>query len=336
MSTFEVKTHTVTIQPHPDADRIELARIGDFYSVVPKGQLKDGDVAAYIPEASIVPDSLLEKMELTGKLAGPSANRVHAQRFRGVLSQGLVLPMPSRQPGEDVADELGITKWEPIVPAHMQGEMEPRVDGCVKFPVENIKAYPDMFQHGEEIILTEKIHGTWCCLGRSQGQPLVTSIGMSEQRLAFIMNDANKSNLYVRQWLADQEKLAELAAEVGDADFHVLGEIYGHKVQDIQYNLNTQEFRVFDILVDGKPQPFEWITQRMWDTVPLVYRGPYNKDLMLELTSGPSLLPGANNSREGIVIRAVPDSTFQATGERKLAKSLSPKHLLRKGGTEYR
>ena len=336
MSTFEVKTHIVKIEPHPDADRIELARIGDFYSVVPKGQMQDGDVVAYIPEASIVPDNLLDQMGLTGKLAGPEFNRVHAQRFRGTLSQGLVHPMPHRLPGQDVTGELGITKWDPPIPSSMQGEMEARLDGCVKFPVENIKTHPEMFQEGEEVIFTEKIHGTWCCLARSEGLPLVTSIGMSEQRLAFMMNDANKTNLYMRRWLIDQDKLAELAAEVGDANFHVLGEIYGHKVQDLQYNLKSQEFRVFDILVDNKPQPFEWVNKRMWDTVPLLYRGPYSKELMLEFTSGPSALPGARNNREGIVTRAVPETIYHATGERKLAKSLSPKHLLRKRGTEYR
>ena len=76
MSEFEVKTYPVIIERHPDADLLELARIGDYYSIVLKGQFQTGDTCAYIPEASIVPDSLIAKMGLEGKLAGRAHNRV--------------------------------------------------------------------------------------------------------------------------------------------------------------------------------------------------------------------------------------------------------------------
>ena len=113
MAEFEVRTHPVTIEEHPNADLLELARIGDYHSIVLKGQFKDGDICAYIPEASIVPDGLIAEMGLEGKLAGPEHNRVKAIRLRGVLSQELVYPTPGRTAGTDLTEELGITKWEP-------------------------------------------------------------------------------------------------------------------------------------------------------------------------------------------------------------------------------
>ena len=108
MSEFEVKTYPVIIERHPDADLLELARIGDYYSIVLKGQFQTGDTCAYIPEASIVPDSLIAKMGLEGKLAGRAHNRVRAIKLRGILSQGLVYPMPDHPQGMDVAEILGI------------------------------------------------------------------------------------------------------------------------------------------------------------------------------------------------------------------------------------
>ncbi|TFG98651.1 RNA ligase (ATP), partial [Candidatus Thorarchaeota archaeon] len=89
MSTFAVKVARIrAIEPIENADVIELAVIGDYRSVVRKGDFRAGDLAVYVPEASLVPEWLLEKMGLTGKLTGKLKNRVKAMKLRGCLSQG--------------------------------------------------------------------------------------------------------------------------------------------------------------------------------------------------------------------------------------------------------
>ena len=91
MSTFEVKIVRIdSIEPISGADNIELAKIADYRSIIKKGQFKAGDLAVYIPESSVVPDWLLERMGLTGKLAGKKHNQVKAIKLRGCLSQGLL------------------------------------------------------------------------------------------------------------------------------------------------------------------------------------------------------------------------------------------------------
>ena len=50
--------------------------------------------------------------------------------------------------------------------------------------LENIKKYPDISTAGETVCITEKLHGTWCCIARVGGQPLVTSLGLSEKGLS--------------------------------------------------------------------------------------------------------------------------------------------------------
>ena len=95
MSSFAVQVLQLTILPHENADVLELAKIGDYLSVVKKGEFKTGQLGVYIPEAALVPDDILESMGLVGKLAGSSHNRVKAARLRGILSQGLVYPVRS-------------------------------------------------------------------------------------------------------------------------------------------------------------------------------------------------------------------------------------------------
>ena len=92
MSSFAVTAERLIIHAHPDreVERLELAQVGEYRAVVPKGQYRTGDWAVYIPEQAILPDELLAELCLTGRLAGPKKNRVKATRFRGELSQGLV------------------------------------------------------------------------------------------------------------------------------------------------------------------------------------------------------------------------------------------------------
>jgi hypothetical protein len=94
MSTFRVPIVKIReITPIAGADKIELASVLGYQSVVEKGKFKVGDYAAYIPEGSIVPEWLLINMGLLGKLAGSDKNRVKIAKLLGVVSQGLLYPV---------------------------------------------------------------------------------------------------------------------------------------------------------------------------------------------------------------------------------------------------
>jgi len=112
------------------------------------------------------------ELGLEGKLAGSKHNRVKAVRLRGALSQGLVYPVRDgcirgREVGvgDDVTDLLEVVKYEPPIPIAMQGEVRPTFGATPHYDIENIKKYPDEFQDGEPVVVTEKLHGSWCCLG---------------------------------------------------------------------------------------------------------------------------------------------------------------------------
>ena len=124
MSDFAVPVVTIrAIEPIPNADAIELAVVGEYRSVVRKGQYHPGDLAVYLPEAAIIPADLLERLGLTGKLSGGAKNRVKAIKLRGCLSQGILhneIP-PGAVVDDDVAAYFDIVKYNPKNPAHMAG-----------------------------------------------------------------------------------------------------------------------------------------------------------------------------------------------------------------------
>lgn len=197
MSQHECQVVRVTIEPHPNADAIELALVGGYRSIVKKGQFKDGDLAVYIPEQSVLPDWMLKMMgfwdELNAKgtLSSAAGNRVRAIKLRGVLSQGLLFA-PARQnsdgvscmvcapdeslpgqvaardfqEGDNAAELLGVKKWEPYIPPTMQGRVAGGdLDACIGYDFENLKKHPSIFEDSAEVVITEKIHGTCLQVG---------------------------------------------------------------------------------------------------------------------------------------------------------------------------
>jgi RNA ligase (TIGR02306 family) len=376
MSAFEVKvTRIRAIEPIENADVIELAVVGDYRSVVKKGEFKAGNLAVYIPEASVVPQSLLVEMGLEGKLAGKDKNRVKAIKLRGCLSQGLLYPVYVEEwsgdhyinvgdgqcfvrEGDNVAADLGITKYEPPIPAYMSGEVYNAGQHLtVAYDIENFKKYPDVLVGGEEVVMTEKLHGTFCGFvvlpnrdrdeKHVNGKFLVFSKGLGANGLCFKDNEKNRGNVYFRALENSKvfDKLANLAptwfGDGGEEPLIILGEVYGRGVQDLEYGATDVAFRVFDIAhgYRGSQQYWNYHTMKVFcagaglDMVPLIYKGPFSKEVMLEHTSGVDTLSG-KHIREGVVIKPIKERTNTELG-RVILKSVSEEYLLRKGGTEY-
>ena len=347
MATFEAKIHRIRVEPHPNADRLELAAIGGYRCIVAKGQYQSGDLAAYIPEGAVCPDWLIAELGLEGRLAGAKKNRVKAIKLRGILSQGLVYPVDGErlrvtpsglQEGHDVTDLLELTKYEPPIPTHMQGEVANAFGYTLRYDIEDVKKWPDVLKEGERVHITEKIHGTWCCLGIHPDRgPIITSKGLSAKGLVFKLNEANENNLYVRAWEAYRDKFDLLRTYLaeGNSPIYVLGEIHGRGVQDLHYGEPKPVFRVFDMYVghpgEGRylsPNDTQVVACRLLPCVPHLYEGPFSTEIMEKLTSGPTVL-GRHNIREGVVIRPFQERRHLELG-RVILKSVSEAYLTRK------
>lgn len=350
MARFDVVVRALdAVEPHPNADRLELAAIGGYRAVVGKGQFEAGELVAYIPEASVLPEDLIEQMGLHGKLAGPQHNRVHAVRLRGALSQGLVLKIkPHWSEGQSVMAELGITKFEPEIPEELKGAVYTleREEGLT-FDLENIKAFPKVFEEGEEVVFTEKIHGVFLAVGAHptvgnpqhfEGRAWVGSKGLFAGRMAFD-HTVDNPNVYVRSAITHNlyRVAMDLAVQYNQTVF-VLGEAFGAGVQDLGYG-GPSQFRVFSIVVNGEyvnDETLDLLIGKMGlQRAPVVYRGPFSHALLQAHTTGKESVSGQNlHVREGVVVTPIVERIDPQLG-RVALKSVSEAYLLRKNGTEY-
>ncbi|WP_224275261.1 RNA ligase (ATP) [Streptomyces sp. LS1784] len=354
MSTLRVTAEKLIILEHPNADALELAQVGLYRAVVAKGMYRTGDHAVYIPEQSVLPEELIEELGLTGKLAGARANRVKAVRLRGELSQGIVCrPVAlagtdlaaAAERGEDFGELLGVAKWQPPVPTSMSGDVVSAPDLLPWVDIENLKRYPDAFEPGEPVVLTEKLHGS-CCLVTyfaATGEVQVSSKGIGAQGLALV-EDAR--NLYWRAVRAYDipAVAARLAERLGAERVGIFGEVFGEGVQDLGYGASARTERpgyaAFDLsaLVDGQ---LNWLSAaELLDgelpLVPELWRGPFDPETVLGFARGKETVSGRElHLREGVVVRPVTERWSPVLGGRAIAKVVGDAYLTRKGGTEY-
>lgn len=388
MSEFACPVVRVEILPHPNADQLELAKVGDYVAVVRKEQFANGSLAVYIPEQAVVPEWLLKHMGLwdeakqKGGLAGSMGNRVKAIKLRGIVSQGLILkvdhysetevlvistPVDGNQGagivaiGGDASEFLGIVKYEPALPSHMKGRIVGvDYDATAKYDFDNLKKTPTLFDDGEEVVITEKVHGTLIQIGvvpTSKANEkyfcqrvVISSKGMGAK--GFVLAHDDETNLYAQA--AKKHGLLEAMLEVfGEAadrqqqPIFIFGEVFGKTgsgagVQDLTYTDEVLDFRAFDICLGNRGQEryFEWnhfelACQKLGvQTVPVLYRGPYSKAVVLEHTDGNTTLSNKKQIREGVVVKSAVEARNQHFG-RKIAKSVSDAYLLRKNATEF-
>ena len=341
MADFDARIYSVIMEPHPDADRLEIARVGGYACVVAKGQFRTGDLAAHIPEQAVVPDDVIDELGLAGMLAGSRHNRVKARRFRGVFSQGLLYPVAGRRLGErnihapegsDVAELLGITRYEPPIPPHFRGKVE-RMPGLVRYDVENLKKYPGAFRDGEPVIMTEKLHGTLCRMTCRDGTVSVSSKGMGNRGLAF---SPDGNTVYHRACRMYADDIGAIGERLGSSEYTVFGEIFGKGIQDLAYGSDL-DMRVFDIYSGGflpTSRVCSLLGGLKLKYVPVVWGGPYSAEAVEMHTSGSTMVPGGTHLREGVVIRPV-NERDSVDLDRVILKSVAQDYILRKGGTEY-
>lgn len=381
MSTFAVPIVAIrAIEPIPGADAIELAVVGEYRSVVRKWIHTVGELVAYIPEQAVLQPELLERLDLTGKLAGSQKNRVKAIKLRGCLSQGIVVALDTDllidmgfsnasqdqvgipAEGTDVSALLGIVKYEAPVPAHLAGEVyNAGTEHTVGYDIENYKWFPDVFQDGEEVVFTEKLHGTFTGVGilpesmradhHFLGRFVIFSKGLGARGLCFKDVEANDHNVYVNtlasidifsklDMLADMigEDLAEEGGEF-DRPLFILGETFGQSVQDLGYGSVNRQFRLFDVCsgTRGDLTYFDFESREAVakmleiEMVPVLYRGPFSKAVLDQYTNGKETVSGKEeHMREGVVVTPVVEREHSKLG-RVILKSVSETYLLRKG-----
>jgi RNA ligase (TIGR02306 family) len=367
MSSLIVEVCRVeAVLPHPNADRMCICCVKGWRVCAGRdpdtgtNQFEPGDACVYIPPDSVLPPELSDRLGCTkylGPLAKnadgvrPPGGRVRVARLRGEPSYGLIMRPddPTLPVGTDVAALLGITKWEPP-PVLGGGEADvphPAFHGYTD--IENYRNFPDLFAEGEEVVLTEKLHGMNCRLGLVRdGEDWVFMAGSNNQRRKPVDSKGRPSQF----WAVLTGPVRDLLNHLRQRAAHgvvVFGELFGCGVQDLWYGLENGcfGFRAFDVAVDGKYLDFDdtvaCFRQFGVEQVPLLYRGSFRRDVVEEHVSGPTTMcpaekAGKFKGREGIVITPTREREA-AVGHCNLArvilKAISFEYLERRGGTEY-
>lgn len=269
------------IEPHPNADRLEVTNIWGFPSCIVKGQYQEGDLVAFIPPDNLVDTTREEFSFLAPKSRADGTHRVKACKLRGSVSYGLIVPAPSgAQEGDDVAELLGVTHYEP--PAETgselggeQSESGPEIY-APKYDLEAFRRYAnDVFEPGEPLVISEKTHGAnarytywdgrmWCG-SRTQWKreyPDMSYLtmesllekGVEPERAEEIVRRAHSKEGQKNVWwrVLDQYPGLEEFCKANPGVV-VYGEVYGW-IQNLRYGHQQGEvsFAAFDILKGGK------------------------------------------------------------------------------------
>lgn len=340
------------VLPHPNADKLEIAKfelrdVGPttYEVVIQKGQYKQGDLAAYLSVDCIVPTAHPAFAFLTQRLdgAGKTHYRLRAARLRGVFSQGLLVDRPDTHDFGDRVDEtFGVTYHrppEPGQPTQPNSTKKPKAQPCPVYGVESLKKVPRLFEEGEKVVVTEKIHGCNFRFGWVPRKILGIRVGwkfvIGSHR---VMKDGTSAGWYGEDVWTMFAKDNNLAAKTWDYRGHIFyGELYGYTwqgtpIQDLTYARRRDEgpgLVVFDVL---QLKPFHWLSpsERAWvltdvelEEPPLLYVGEFHPGI-LEQAEGKSCMRGARHQiREGIVVESV-------SGPRRKAKFVGQGYLLRK------
>jgi RNA ligase (TIGR02306 family) len=366
MSEITVTVERIeAIEAHPQADRLEIAKIAGTQTVVPKGDYKTGDLCVYFPPDVLLPGDVSERLGVQKYLKTATWEgfkfpcRVAACRLRGTPSYGFVQPLSAlgtvKQPsvGTDVTETFHAAKYEP--PARVYrgygggGGTGEVWGGLAKEPssfhrytdIQHYRKYRNLLEPGLPVRITEKIHGTSSRVALLNVDGWQFYAGSHKTARKKIDPEGRESVYwYPLQLEGVLEMLTDLCDEHNDVI--LFGELYGPGIQDMDYGIPAGEigWRCYDCSVNG--QYLSWpdlITRCLACGVPIVpvlYTGPFCPELVDDLTYGPTTVAEAVKSkfkgREGVVITPVLEECC-CIG-RLILKSVSADYLDRKGGED--
>jgi len=424
MSTLIVEICKIDeVTKHPNADRLSIVTIKGWHCIVGLNDYVVGDAIIFIPPDSIMPSNLIDEynLEYLKSKSHRSQGRVRTVKLRGCISQGLVMPLsilnkgkpcrlklggivsnmsdkvvyPKFGYGTNVAELLGITKYEPREPSFQMFKPKITVGKLFKMLVkkeitlrrfifktigiikdsfrkkkninpnfnqythiENIKHYNTVFELGDVVDISEKIHGTNFRAGVLRKEykiPMcfkkICQKWFGEYEFVYGSHKVQITGHRGRNCFYGEDVYGQIAKRYQLKDiilegYIIYGEIYGKGIQKgYNYGLPSElrEYDIdvvfFDLKKDGEYvshyEFYEFCRDRKLPTVPILYQGMYpGLDKVKEMTKGNSVLCEEQKMREGVVVKSYVEENNHNCG-RKILKAISEDYLLIKDNTEF-
>ena len=329
------------ITPIEGADKIELVTVGGWKVVAAKDvNHKIGDLVVYCEIDSFLP--IKEEFEFLRKSSykkmsdGTEGFRLKTIKLRGQVSQGLILPIKelsifqfasssNLSEGDDVTNILGITKYEPPIPAELAGKVKggfphfiPKTD---EERVQNLsKEYDEWkLQSKHKFYVTEKLDGSSATYYIKDGV-----FGVCSRNLELLETEGNTF------WKVARELDLENKMKSLNMNISLQGELIGEGIQGNPYKIKGQTVRFFTGFdIDNFkrisfPQLVVMLMELNLQYVPVLndefgFVLPDTIEGMLEYAENKSQL-NEDTEREGVVVRSM-DGTISF-------KAISNKFLL--------
>lgn len=315
------------------ADAIEVAVIGGWRVVVKKGEYTPGQLAVYCEIDSWVPTTIAPFLTREGhypkEYKGVQGERLRTKKLRGVISQGLLLPLFSEGAieGDDVSEQLGIQKWEPpeefrsadakgVFPHFLRKTDQERCQN-LKRTIED--AYDDVLLFE----VTEKLDGSSMTVYFHEDQ-----VGVCSRNLD--LKESEDNTFWKTAHASGAIKELELYCRLTERQLALQGELVGPGIQQNKYGLREHAYFIYDIFDIDKQkyllpsQVYEIMNILRLKHVPVLHfstdlRSPEISE-MLEDAEDKSVL-NAKTEREGVVYKCLDrDLSWKAISQKWLLK----------------
>lgn len=307
------------IRPIDGADKIEVATVDNWDIVVKKGEHKIGETVVYFEIDSFLPIDnpnfeFLKKSCYRKLSDGTEGLRIRTIKLRGQLSQGLIMPLSilnsNENPhsgiwevGDDVSEYLNVIKYEPPLPAELNGEAVGNFPSFIsKTDEERIQNLTDKYDEYKKYkyFASEKADGTSSTFFLNNG-----NFGVCSRNYQLVINYENTFGRIIKN-LDIERKLREL-----NRNLAIQGEIIGEGVQGNKYKLRGQKLLAYNIFDIDK---YEYISKEEmiklcnlldFEMVPIIYMDfvlPDSINDLLKIATGISKInPNVSVFREGLV-----------------------------------
>lgn len=326
--------------PIEGADRILLAQIKGWKCIVKIDEFIEGDLGVYFEIDSIVDKDDPTFDFLKGKM------RIKTVKMRGVVSQGLLLPLTclvSRgydisvlKEDENVTEKMGVQKYIAKEEMEQYGgksseQKNPFPNFCKKTDeprLQNNTLFLDMIK-GRQIIITRKEDGSSGTFSFKNGV-----FGIHSRNTTLIEPDASTTQyFFVKDKFEIERKMVELGLNIA-----IQGEVVGPKINGNRMKLTEYDYRVFNIYDINNQLYLNWssvveITSKLsLNTVPIVFEGCADQleltvDAFLELAKKQFYVLNENPKKcvlaEGIVVKTIdyePRVSFKVISNEYLLK----------------
>lgn len=248
--------HISDVVPIADATNIELVKIDGWQCVAKKGEFSVGDACLYFEVDSFLPEFDQRYSFLAGRGVqtngdGNKGYRLRTIKLRGQLSQGLALPLSVFPEAialhctgdeADFSDLLGVTKWEPALPAQLAGQAKGYFPEFLrKTDQERVQNMPWVLEDTESTWeVTQKLDGSSMTVYLKDGE-----FGVCSRNLELKETEGNTF------WaVSNKLDLKEALNQIG-LNVALQGELIGPGIQGNPHGLATHDFYLFDVwLID--------------------------------------------------------------------------------------